>query len=39
VKTLEKVESAVLDWKGIKGKYKPKLIDMLREINLPFEKV
>lgn len=39
VKTLEKVESAVLDWKGIKGKYKPKLMVMLREINLPFEKV
>lgn len=38
-KTLEEVELAVLDWKGIKGEHKPKLIAMLREIDLPFEKI
>jgi D-aminoacyl-tRNA deacylase len=38
-KTLEKVELAVLDWKGIKGEYKSKLIEMLEEINVPFKKV
>jgi D-aminoacyl-tRNA deacylase len=38
-KTLEKVELAVLDWKGIKGEYKSKLIEMLKEINVPFKKV
>ncbi|RLI16698.1 D-tyrosyl-tRNA(Tyr) deacylase, partial [Candidatus Bathyarchaeota archaeon] len=38
-KTLERVELAVLDWKGIKGEYKPKLIKMLEEIGLSYEKV
>jgi D-aminoacyl-tRNA deacylase len=38
-RTLEKVEFAVLDWKGIKGKHKPKLVGMLREIGLSFQKV
>ena len=38
-RTLEKVEFAILDWKGIKGKYKPKLVEMLKEIPIPFEKV
>jgi D-aminoacyl-tRNA deacylase len=38
-KTLEKVELAVLDWKGIKGEYKSKLIEMLKEIKVPFKKV
>jgi len=38
-KTLERVELAVLDWKGIKGEYKPKLIEMLEEIGLSYEKV
>jgi D-aminoacyl-tRNA deacylase len=38
-KTLEKVEYAVLDWKGIKGEHKSKLIEMLQEIGLPIQKV
>ncbi|MDH7557541.1 MAG: D-aminoacyl-tRNA deacylase [Candidatus Bathyarchaeota archaeon] len=38
-RTLEKVEFAVLDWKGIKGEHKPKLIEILEEMGLPFEKV
>jgi len=38
-KTLEKVEFSVLDWKGIKGEHKPKLVEMLKEMNLPFKKV
>jgi len=38
-KTLEIVELAVLDWKGIKGEHKSKLVEMLEEIGIPFEKV
>jgi D-aminoacyl-tRNA deacylase len=38
-KTLEKVEYAVLDWKGIKGEHKAKLVEMLQEISLPIQKV
>jgi len=38
-KTLEKVELAVLDWKGIKGEHKSKLKGMLEEISISFEKV
>ena len=38
-RTLEKVELAIMDWKGIKGGYKNKLISALGEINLPIEKV
>jgi D-aminoacyl-tRNA deacylase len=38
-KTLEKVESAVLDWKGIKGEQKSKLLGMLEEVGLRFQKV
>jgi D-aminoacyl-tRNA deacylase len=38
-RTLEKVECALLDWKGIKGESKPSLIGMLEEIGLPYEKV
>jgi len=38
-KTLEKVEFVVLDWKGIKGEHKSKLIEMLEEIGVPFKKV
>lgn len=37
-KTLEKVDFAVLDWKGIKGGYKSKLVGMLEEIGVPFKK-
>jgi len=38
-RTLEKVEFAVLDWKGIKGDQKQPLVKMLEEIDLRFEKV
>jgi D-aminoacyl-tRNA deacylase len=38
-RTLEKVEQAVLDWKGIKGKDKPKVMKMLNETGLQFQKV
>ena len=38
-KTLEKVELAVLDWKGIKSGYKSKLVEMLKEVNVTFKKV
>jgi len=38
-KTLERVELAVLDWKGIKGEHKPKLVEMLKKIDMPFKKV
>jgi len=37
-RTLEKVESAVLDWKGIKGEDKQPLLRMLAAADLPFEK-
>ncbi|MGA2386123.1 MAG: D-aminoacyl-tRNA deacylase [Candidatus Bathyarchaeia archaeon] len=38
-KTLEKVEVAVLDWKGIPSQDKPKLLAALQEAGLPFKKV
>ncbi len=38
-KTLEKVELTVLDWKGIKGEDKPKLIKMLEKIDIETQKV
>ncbi|MCD6445964.1 D-aminoacyl-tRNA deacylase, partial [Candidatus Bathyarchaeota archaeon] len=38
-KTMEKVECAVLDWKGIKGIYKNQILTMLEELGLPYEKV
>ena len=38
-KTLETVEFVVLDWKGIKGEHKSKLVEMLEEIGVPFKKV
>lgn len=38
-KTFEKVECALLDWKGIKGEDKPKIVKMLDENGLRFEKV
>jgi D-aminoacyl-tRNA deacylase len=38
-KTLERVEYAILDWKGIKGEHKAKLVEMLKEIGLPIQKV
>ena len=38
-KTLEKVQFAVLDWKGIKSEDKPKLLSSLQDAKLPFKKV
>ena len=38
-KTLEKVELIVLDWKGIKGAHKSRLVKMLEKIGTPFQKV
>lgn len=38
-KTLEKVESLILDWKGIKGENKSELIEMLAKTGLPIEKI
>jgi len=38
-KTLERVQLAVLDWKGIKGEHKPKLVETLKKMNMPFKKV
>jgi D-aminoacyl-tRNA deacylase len=38
-RTFEEVELAVLDWKGIKGEHKPKLVAMLNGIGLPMKKV
>ena len=38
-RTLEPVESVVLDWKGIKGEYKPKIFDALDSMGLSTEKV
>ena len=37
-RTQEKVESAILDWKGIKSEHKPKLLASLAEIGLPTTK-
>ncbi len=38
-KTLEKVEAAILDWKGIRSQDKPSLLTTLKEANLPIKKV
>ena len=38
-RTVETVDSAVLDWKGIKGAYKPKIIAALEKLGVPSEKV
>jgi D-tyrosyl-tRNA(Tyr) deacylase len=38
-KTLEKVDQALLDWKGIKGSDKPKLIKLLKDLNLSYKKI
>lgn len=38
-KTVEKVQKAVLDWKGIKGADKDALLTLLKEANLPVEKI
>jgi D-aminoacyl-tRNA deacylase len=38
-RTLETVDSAVLDWKGIKGEHKPKIVAALETLGMPSEKV
>jgi len=38
-KTLEKVERAVLDWKGIRSLDKPKILSLLNEIGIETQKV
>ena len=38
-RTMEKVDRAILDWKGIKGAEKPKLLEALHEIELPYTPV
>lgn len=38
-RTLEKVNNAILDWKGIKSADKPKLLAALQEIRLPYTRV
>lgn len=38
-RTLEKVEYAILDWKGIKSQDKAKLLAALQEIGLPYKKI
>ncbi len=38
-RTLERVQYAILDWKGIKGENKLPLVKMLDEIGLPIEKI
>ncbi len=38
-RTLEKVDGAILDWKGIKSADKPKLLAALQEIRLPCTRV
>ncbi|MCS7096232.1 MAG: hypothetical protein N3F10_05485 [Candidatus Bathyarchaeota archaeon] len=38
-RTLEKVEFAVLDWKGIKGEDKHKIVKIIEKIGLQFKKV
>jgi D-tyrosyl-tRNA(Tyr) deacylase len=38
-RTLEKVDYAILDWKGIKGIDKPKLLAALQEIGLQYKRI
>jgi len=38
-KTLEQVEFAMLDWKGIKSKHKQRLVETLNELDVSFQKV
>jgi D-aminoacyl-tRNA deacylase len=38
-RTAEAVDVAVLDWKGIKGEYKPKVLAVLEEIGVPSKRV
>ncbi|PVX25619.1 MAG: hypothetical protein CW716_07680 [Candidatus Bathyarchaeum sp.] len=38
-KTMETVDSVVLDWKGIKGEHKPKIVAALEKLDISSEKV
>jgi D-aminoacyl-tRNA deacylase len=38
-RTIEKVDTAILDWKGIKGEDKPKLVEALNRVDVEIEKV
>jgi D-tyrosyl-tRNA(Tyr) deacylase len=38
-RTKERVETIVLDWKGIKGEDKKALVSLLEYVETPFEKV
>ena len=38
-RTLEKIDHAILDWKGIKSQYKTKLLKMLEALELPYKKI
>jgi len=38
-RTLEKVDCAVLDWKGIKSADKPQLLNALEEAGIPYQKI
>lgn len=38
-RTVEPVEYVVLDWKGIKGGYKPKIVSALNSLGLTIEKI
>jgi len=38
-RTLERIDFAILDWKGIRGKDKPKLLAALGKIGLRYEKI
>jgi D-aminoacyl-tRNA deacylase len=38
-RVVEKVELAVMDWKGIKGEHKPRIFGILKRLNLMMEKV
>jgi D-aminoacyl-tRNA deacylase len=37
-RTLEKVSHALLDWKGMHGEDKQRILDLLKELGLPYEK-
>lgn len=38
-KTLETVDTIVLDWKGIKSEYKKKIVELINNIDLYYEKI
>jgi D-aminoacyl-tRNA deacylase len=38
-RTLEKIDHAILDWKGIKSQHKTKLLKMLEALELPYQKI